>query len=328
MADPWDDIPKAQSPGNRTERLADAAHPLDFHRGRDFEGRHLFWLECDASGALPEDTPRISGIDIELRAPSPGRWFLGLALRDAEQLEIFRSLCTNLMAATSALKSGEGERGVVIVLGRLKRWQELLRRGNDDLLSRQEIIGLVGELLFLRHRLLGHLSDMDAVMAWRGPFGDEQDFAIGSHIVELKTQLATADRRFQIASEDQLDTTSGQISLCHQTLGLGVKGQFGAMSLHLLVEQVLQHLEQSTGDASDVFRGGLIEAGYRSRSEYDVEWWSPGEFRIYEISPGFPCITAGGLPPGIARVRYEISISACAGFERDQAWLAEFLFHD
>lgn len=325
MRDPWHDIPHATSPGARTARLADADHPLDFYRGRDFEGRHLFWLECDANGTPPADLPRIGGIDIELHEPSPGRWSLGLALRDSDQLEIFSPLCTNLMVATSSLSSEDGEKAVVTVLGRLKRWQDLLKRRNDDLLSRSEIIGLVGELLFLRDRLLGQIGDVEAALAWRGPFGDEQDFVVARGIIELKTQLATADRRFQIATEDQLDPTSGAIALCHQTLGLGARGQPGAVSLNALVSELLMRLEQTLGDATDILRGSLVEGGYWERPEYDVEWWVAGEFRVYEVAVGFPCIVASSLPAGVSRVRYDISIASCADFQRTEQWLKEFI---
>jgi hypothetical protein len=46
------------------------------------------------------------------------------------------------------------------------------------------------------------------ISAWRGPFGDEQDFVHGEWIIEIKTQLNTADERMQISSEAQLDTSS------------------------------------------------------------------------------------------------------------------------
>jgi hypothetical protein len=46
------------------------------------------------------------------------------------------------------------------------------------------------------------------ISAWRGPFGDEQDFVHGEWIIEIKTQLNTADQRMQISSEAQLDTSS------------------------------------------------------------------------------------------------------------------------
>lgn len=327
MIDPWD-IPRAQSQGNRTERLADPDHPLDFYRGRDFEGRYLFWLDCEAAGAPPVDLPRIGGVEIDLRQSTPERWFLGLALRDSNQLEIFRALCANLMTATASLARGDGERGVGIVLNRLKRWQDLLRRRDDDLLSRSEILGLVGELLFLRDRLIGSTGDVDAVLAWRGPYGDEQDFVVGGRIVEIKTQLATADRRFQISTEDQLDTTSGEIALCHQTLGLASSGTPEARSLNALVDELLERLLMGAGAAADIFRAGLIESGYRIRPEYDVEWWVPGDFRVYEVADEFPRLVASSLPSGVSRVRYEISAVACSPFEKPLEWLNGFLHHD
>jgi len=61
----------------------------------------------------------------------------------------------------------------------------------DQILTRQQIIGLIGELLFLRDiimQAIGNRGDF----CWRGPFGDEQDFVYGEWIFEVKTQLSTA----------------------------------------------------------------------------------------------------------------------------------------
>lgn len=319
MPDQWDAIPKAATPGGRAEMLADPGHPLDFYRGRDFDGRHLFWLSVEWPGGDLPRCPTIAGMDVDCR-PEGDRHQLCLTLRDAGQLEVFRALCANLMDATRALVPGAGREAMLAVIARLRRWQELLGKRRQDLLTRQQIIGLMGELLFLRDHVLTHLAPGESVISWRGPYSDEQDFVFGDRIVEVKTQLATADRRLQISSEHQLDTTSGPIALVHQLLGSGA-GEPGARSLNEMVHEIAETLAKRSLDALDLFNAGLSEVGYVARAEYDAEQWVPAGARSYEILDGFPRLVASALPPGVSHVRYDISPAECAAFERPADWI-------
>ncbi|WP_269514047.1 PD-(D/E)XK motif protein [Brevundimonas subvibrioides] len=319
MADQWDTIPRAAAAGSRTERLADPEHALDFFRGRDFEGRHLFWLSVDWQGDELPKCPTLSGIEAECQPEGAGTR-LTLALRDSGQLEVFAALCANLMDATRHLTSEGGKQALHVVVARLRRWQELLGRRRDNILTRQAIIGLVGELLVFRDQVLSRLPAGEAALCWRGPFSDEQDFVFGGRILEVKTQLATADRRFQIASEHQLDTTSGPITLVHQLIGAGANDP-AARSLNELVAEISSTIRERSPDALDLFNAGIIEVGYVVRSEYDAEAWAPAGLRVYEILDGFPRIAARGLPAGISRVQYEVSLSFCGDFERPIEWL-------
>ena len=209
-----------------------------------------------------------------------------------------------------------------VVIARLRRWQELLGRRRDTVLSRQEIIGLVGELFVLRDQVLVRLAPGLAVQSWRGPFSDEQDFVFADRILEVKTQLATADQRFQITSEHQLDTTSGRIALVHQRLGSGA-GEASARTLNELVEEISKAIRERSPDALDLLNMALAEAGYTLRSEYDAEAWAPAGIRVYEIRDGFPRLTARDLPKGVSRVQYEVSAASCSAFEQPVEWLEQ-----
>jgi hypothetical protein len=324
MVDRWSDIPAASQPTGRTERLADSDHPLDFFMGRDFDGRHLFWLRAPWSGEDLPKSPTISGMDVECRPEGADLCNLSLTLRDSAQLEIFQPLCANLMQATRHLGPADGKAAIGATLARLQRWQELLSRRRDRVLTRQQIIGLVGELFFLRDDVMPRMSVGEAVLSWRGPFGDEQDFVFDDRIVEIKSQLATADRRIQISSENQLDTVSGPIALIHRLLGAGT-GDPSARSLNGLVDEIVETISAGSPDANDLLQIALLEAGYIRRSEYDEEQWVAAGSRIYEIRIGFPALVAGGLPPGVSKVRYEISPPACSDYEQQPAWLEGFI---
>lgn len=318
--DAWSDIPKGSPLGGRTERRADPNHPLDFFRARDEKGHYLLVLKGDdlpATGKLPI----LAGLRISLAHHEDKKDELVLELADSEQLSIFRALVADILQATSDVPAGDSEVGLRRVIGRIERWQELLKRKKSEVLTRQAIIGLVGELLFLRDSVMPRLQPHVAVTSWRGSHRDEQDFAIGRWIAEVKTQLSTADQFIKISSEAQLDTTSGPIALVHQTISSVSETDPAAVTLNGLVASIRSQLLASGPAAIDIFEAGLIAAGYEARPEYEEESWLPITRRIFEIAEGFPRLVPAILPPGVQNVSYRVLPNACSDFERSETWL-------
>lgn len=326
MPDQWDDISRPDHPGFESEKRADPRHPLEFFRGKDFHGRYVFSLQGRVDRTSVPRPPALSDIEVSVTEPTPGRCRLSLTLAESDQKDIFRALCANLMDATSGLQRGEDGRGIVIVVNRLRRWHELLRRRRDDLLSRQQVIGLMGELLFLHDRLLPRLAPIDAVGTWRGPYGDEQDFVLGNRIVEIKAQLSSADKRVRISSEDQLDTSSHEILLVHQALSPADRMDAVARTLNQLVDDLLATFDRDAPEAADLFRSGLIEAGWRNRPEYDETAWIGAGTVFLEVGEGFPRIVPSDLPAGVDRVSYALRLDACEAFVVEEEDALRMLF--
>jgi hypothetical protein len=314
MSDQWSEIPSSSHPGVDNVRRVEMRYPLDFRRGRDFHGRHIFILEGMADKTTFPVTPKLGGIDVSTAFDAGGTCKLALTLLDHAYLEIFRVLCHDLLSATSRLTRGDNSKGLIIVLDRLVRWQELLRRRQGEMLTKQQIIGLVGELLFLRDIVLPATGPA-GISAWRGPFGDEQDFVHGEWIIETKTQLNTADQRMQISSEAQLDTSSGNILVCHQTLGASSADNSVSRSLNDLVDEVRLALGANSTSAVLDFELALIEAKYAKRPDYDDNRWVLSSRRMYAVANGFPRITPAMLSNGVERVTYHIRLETCEPFE-------------
>lgn len=313
MPENWDDFKKSDHPAELRMRRVDPRHPMDFFYGKDFHGNYVFILRGRITGELPKQPKQLAGLDIVLDSWGEGEFELRLRLIDSAQVDIFKALCANLMSATEKFQRGQHRDGLETTLRRLARWQELLRSRKEDILSRSQIIGLWGELLFFRDLFLGHLSTHEAISSWRGPFGDEQDFILGPWLIEIKTQLSSSDRKIQISSAEQLDTVSGQIVLCHQIIGPAAQEDPQAMSLNELVENVFGRLGKDTA-AVDVLRSILIEFGYMKRGEYDVEKWVLNDRCYYQVGEGFPAIKASTLVSGVTEVKYSIRMESISGF--------------
>lgn len=326
MIEQWEDITPAGHPDELRIRRVDPDHPLDFYYGRDFKGGYVFIYKGRLPGRDLPKVPKLAGIGVHLEGTVQGDVELHLRLPDPAQADIFKALCMNLMAATRSLEKNSDDAGIEIILARLRRWHELLKSGRDKLLSQSEIIGLCGELLLLRDMFMPRLTPADAVASWRGPFGDEQDFLLGGVIVEVKTQLSTSDRKLRISSVDQLDTVSGEIFICHQTLGVGENGKEGVFSLNSLVAAMLESFKKRSSAAADILYGALIEYGYMQRSEYDEPHFVLICRNFYAVIDDFPALRASMIPAGITDVRYSIMLDACLPFSTGEKEVFRALF--
>ncbi|MXO91509.1 PD-(D/E)XK motif protein [Pontixanthobacter aquaemixtae] len=321
--DGWSDIGSA--PGARTERRADPDHPLDFFRARSEAGNYMLVLKGE-SIVITNDLPVLSGLSISLANGASDSTELRLELLDAEQRSIFKALVADILRATQDVAINDSNAGAARVVTRIERWRDFLKRRREQVLSRQAILGLFGELHFLSSRVLDQLAPMDAMLAWRGPHGEEQDFAIGGWILEIKTQLSTADQFLKISSEAQLDTASGPILICHQTFSSCPESDPDAMSLKELVNRLRALLLDQAPLAIDILEAGLIAVGYEDRPEYDQEKWKSVASQFFEVEEGFPRLAPSNIPQGIQSVRYRILPAACSRFKRDEAWLKEKIF--
>ncbi len=318
MLSEWPDIQASSQDDSINVRLADPTHPLDFRVGRDARGRYVFQLDAVAkSQLLLRPLPAPAGIEVLRDKIGDGQLRLSLVLSAISDFDIFRVLCADLLALTADLARSDSARGMATVLDRVTQWQDVFARRRAGVLSRNEVIGLAGELLFLRDLLLPRVDPAAAVAAWCGPFGDEQDFVIGDTIFELKTQTTTADRRMQISSEDQLDTATSRIVLCQQGIAPSVEGAPEARSLNQLVAE-LRAIVAPAGDfVADRLEVALFDSGWDDRPEYDFERWQLVDRTFYEVREGFPRIVRGGLVQGVEEVRYRIRTADCTDFRID-----------
>lgn len=316
--DDWIDIAPAAGPSADNVRRADTSHPLDFFRGRDFAGHYIFSLAADTGCRDLPDPPKLNGIDatLELRVPDEAR--LVLTLHDRDQFDIFRALCDHLLRATANLARGGNAGGLRLVLRRLADWHDMLRRRRDDLLSTAEVIGLVGELLFLHDEILPRMPAADAVTSWRGAYRDEQDFAVGLWQFEVKTQLSTADQRLIIASEAQLDTAGSRLILCHQGIAAS-PATAASFTLNSLVASLAIRFAGVDPPVVDAFEAAVEAWGYVRKDEYDQPSWLLTDRRFFDVREGFPRITPAMLPAGIQKVSYEVLLQACGPFAVDLA---------
>ena len=312
----WRDIAPAADPHADNVRRASSTHPLDFFRGCNHAGQYIFSLTADDGCRELPRPPKLNGIDVSVeRRPADGARLV-LTIEDRDQFDIFRALCGHLLDATADHPRGANGSGLRLVLRRLADWHNMLRRRREGLLTTEEIIGLVGELLFLRDQVLPRARGAGGIAAWRGAHRDEQDFAIGAWQIEVKTQLSTSDHRLLISSEAQLDTAGSRLLLCHQAVARAPAGG-GAVSLNALIDDLTRQFTTAGLVVLEQFEAALEACRYSRREEYNEPEWLLTDRRLFEVRDDFPRITPSMLPAGVHAVSYAILLNACEAFAVD-----------
>jgi putative PD-(D/E)XK family protein DUF4420 len=313
---PWSAIQKPSVDFN--VRLVDEVHPLRLFWGVDAKSRYLFAYDA-AANELPQkrSLPNLSGLEVYVVSQGT-RGKLVLVLQNNSNWELFYALCSDLVRATASITDESA--GSLILIRRLQRWQELLKRTRASILTPDQIKGLMGELLFLRDPLAIVFGYDLAVAAWRGPEDGPQDFAINETAVEVKCQSGGSKPMVRISSADQLSPQLPRGYLVVYTLAGQGPDELGSLSLNSLVSTIREDLGGTSTATRERFEDLLYMAGYLTREEYDDHRFSVVSVKSYQLADGFPRIVNSGLHAGIEFVSYSIRLEACASFQSKPEW--------
>jgi hypothetical protein len=287
-------------------QLLDAEHPLKFYIGREMRGEYLLLL---VDSEKPPPLKDMRSVQIRSFERPDGQWALLLVLTQPELAGIFSLLCEDLVACSRHLLPGS--LGAGFVGRRLINWRRLLEEGRASLLSLSEVRGLFGELWLLDRYFLGKLGTLDAVRAWVGPFGADQDFQTADDACEVKTIQPDAPA-VSISSEMQLHSTTRALTLVVLSLSEGPDGK--GISLNDLVAELRGKLANDA-DARDALDDRLAAAGYLVRNDYNAPTFRIVSAKLFLVNKDFPCILPASVPSGVLAVRYQIMLAACMPHE-------------
>lgn len=256
------------------------------------------------------------GYSIDFGPDETGRSALAtIRIQEASSVygEIFTIFCADILEhwiphsnAADSLKS---------LSRRLARWRKFFQRGAQPGLSRDDYVGLYGELSLVEAGLKSGVAGGVIVTAWQAPLGTNQDFLFGPVAVEIKTTTGNEIDKVRITNARQLDFT-------------GLKGLFLARyvfdfrqgsgrTLPLLIASLKTSLTAVSPDALSVFNDRLFEAGFVEGTPNDFDSWgfTLRYFDVFNVREGFPRLLESGLPSGVSEVSYTLNLAAAQQFQ-------------
>lgn len=275
--------------------------------GLSYPDKNEALLASFSSSAIPvaEKLPDGQGFAVSrVESNSDGLTWLALTRSAHGSLELFTAMVADVAHTMDTDSSADETRLLRVFLGRIRAWQEFMRKGAQALSPESEI-GFVGELTLLRTIIDAGLPLATAIESWVGPLDGIRDFEIGTGSFEVKATLSSAGFPAKIGSLEQLDDSVRQpLFLAGVQLRQTETGQS-------LPELVADMRDIASGDAEAVrlLSERLIAAGYfDAHADCYVRRFTLANTRIVEVKDGFPRLTPSSVPLGITKVTYEINL--------------------
>jgi hypothetical protein len=312
ITNPWEKIRPPHKDVNVLR--VDGQHPLDFFWAKDHLDRYLLIYELQKSASLNvKELPEIEGIETILTGSSNQVNRLLLILGDKADWELFYALSSDLLKATYNSKTPETATSIIIA--RLRRWQNFLKNKRLDVLPEEKIKGLIGELIFLKNRLIPKYGVTNSINFWEGPKDAPQDFNINDIAVEVKFKLGGTRPSVKISSAEQLYTQLTYLYLYVLTMGKSEESNKESINLNEVVDSIQILLENESSPSISKFNDLLVQAGYFPHKKYNDYNYILSNDHIYCVEGDFPRITPNELKQGVFNLSYKINLIDCAPYE-------------
>lgn len=252
-----------------------------------------------------EQFPEGHGFTVSRIDPNNGELtWLALTRSTQGNIELFAPMVADVATAMDTEANLDEKRLLRIFLGRIRAWQEFMRKGARSLSTESEI-GLVGELTLLRQIIDAGVPPVESIESWIGPLNGAQDFELGTGCMEVKTTLSATGFPAKIGSLEQLDDSVRQPLFL---VGIRLHQTNSGQSLPELVAE-MRDVVAGEVDGAHLLSERLIAAGYLDiHSNHYLRRFVLTDTRIIRVKDGFPRLTFSSVPLGVTKATYEIDL--------------------
>ncbi|MDC3124139.1 PD-(D/E)XK motif protein [Gammaproteobacteria bacterium] len=278
---------------------------------RNHDGLHAFALKFSLLNSKKIPLRELKGRGFDIFATKDHS--IIIQLTESSYRHVFFRLCDDI--CTLIANSPNEEEVLGKCISRLSVWRKFFQREKPDGLSREEIIGLFGELTVLTELLSPVLPLADALGGWKGYTKADHDLQFENLAIEVKTTTVRTPEKVYISNIQQLDNHNiPALLLCVVHLK---ETTTSGQNLPQLVEKIRLQLDQL--ERND-FDDALIEAGYLDdhKELYEDLSFLLTRYFLYRVEEGFPRLTHDQVPEGVKEIEYQISLDAAAPYAIDK----------
>jgi hypothetical protein len=194
------------------------------------------------------------------------------------------------------------------------KWSSFFENKRNEGLSKDQVKGLIGELIYLKNLLLNPKINVDDVLlSWRGPYDEGHDFVFDFTDFEIKT-IDKSKNNVRISSEFQLESEKGKkLELVVVSVEVDIED---GLNLKVLVNEIKSIVLDRFGDNS-IFINAISQKGLiiGDLEQYDIYKYTPIEQTSYDGSnEEFPKLIRSNLPEEINKLNYNIKLNLIEGF--------------
>jgi hypothetical protein len=285
--------------------------PLSILAGiREPDGRIALLLEAPMTVA-PRIPLRLRADGVSLadqRRPDEGIYRVALTLEHEELRDVFEVLAADIIDVIR--RASNAITAIAEMTKRLETWQACLRSRRQGL-SREEQIGLMGELTVLRF-VAARIGYPLAIGSWEGPLDGIHDFTCVGIALEVKAALGSGGFLY-VSHLAQLESIGLDVLVV-----VRVRFREGAdgKSIPDVVQEIRDEIEGAAPFTIASLDEKLLRMGYLDldRDLYAALRFVPIEFYGIAVRDGFPRLTPSLVPAGIVDGSYMIDERATVDF--------------
>lgn len=283
----------------------DAEHILELYIGLDETGRRSIELR---SAFNPRKVKGTSAIEVNQYENQKYKT-IRFSLTEEEMSGLFYTFCEDLISQTRSLSNEiDGYNAIVV---RFHQWKKMFVSSKKDFLNESQIMGLIGELLFLRDQLSKRIGLSEALRSWSGQELTHKDFSYGDTWTEVKT-IKRSSQTIRISSLEQLDSKNdGEIAVYALEK---MSAEYKGITLNNLIIEIRNLFLDS--DDRDLFMSKVALQGYEYHNYYDDFTYEQIYNKNFKVSDGFPKLTPNDVPKAVVKSIYEIDLNKISEFEK------------
>lgn len=279
-------------------------HILELYIGLDEKGRKSIELR---SAFNPRKVKGTSAIEVN-QYDNQKYKTIRFSLTDEEISGLFYTFCDDLIEQTRDLTDEKGGYNAIVV--RFHQWKKMFVSSKKDFLNESQIMGLIGELLFLRDQLSKRIGLPEALRSWSGQELTHKDFSYGDTWSEVKT-IRRSSQAVHISSLEQLDSEhDGELAVYALEK---MSTEYNGITLNKLIVDIRNRFSDS--DDRDLFMSKVALQGYEYHNYYDDFVFELIYCKNFRVSEDFPKLIPGDVPEAVLKATYDIDLNKIAEFE-------------
>lgn len=292
---------------NNTFQRIDSTYSVNIFVGYDDDGRMALVI-TENSIARPVKSTKL--IEVKLKKRDDGKLALSFCLIDTLYESLYLIFCKDII--TICERAGK-DMAIASAMTRWKYWKEMFGKKKQTFLNKQEVKGLVGELLILKDYLFEKWGEEKAIQAWMGPMLGHKDFEIDDTWFEIKSVNENA-LQVKISSLEQLESErKGHLVVVR------LEDTSEAVSNPININGLVAEIIRMISDVENLnsFQNKLDNIGYVYDEEYDAWNFLYMGRQSYFVDDRFPRIRRINIENSIGNVEYTIMLDGISIFKED-----------
>ena len=275
----------------------DTEHPLDIYIGVDDQCHYALEFRGEF---VPQTVKSSNSIGIKQYQTSN---FSGIifSLNEQDMLDNFCVFCDDIITSTAT--TTDAMCGYKLVINRFYAWKKMFQT-KSKIMDESRIMGLIGELLFLRDYMIPTYGESTALRAWSGQELTHKDFSLDAVWYETKA-ISTGKTTVKISSLEQLQSPNNGELVVFQLEKMSPA--YAGVNLNKLASEILKKLDSD--EHKDIFINKLVDSGFSFEAIYNEYVYEVSDADRYLVDASFPRLVTDDVNEAIVKVQYELLLS-------------------